>query len=316
MQFPPGSRCTPSLTGRVVPRRRSGRPVRWLCSTLILLAAATSASAQSVEDFAGAYIGRNAQGYFGPLATSLTGILNSGFSGPVPPPRGFSVRLGLLAPVALMGADQKTFNAATGEGFRPATTRAAPTIFGEERIVVEGEGGTGYVFPAGLGMDWLGVPLPQLTIGTLGTEAKLRWAAAGTTEELGDVALLGLGLRHNISQWLPPLPADVAIGGMYNSLRVGSTFDVTAMLVDVSLSRKAGWFVLYGGLGWQSSSMEVDYDSDEAESGRVALDLDGVNGLRGSAGLALTLPLAALTADVAFGSQTVLGLGLSFGLRY
>ncbi|MEO5511522.1 MAG: DUF6588 family protein [Longimicrobiales bacterium] len=298
--------------------QRQARCLRGCAALLVLLALPRPAASQSIEDVAGSYIGANANGYFGPLAQVLTASLNSGFIGPVPPTHGFSIRIGAVVPSMIIGDGQRTFTATTGEGFRPAKTVQAPTIMGSATpLVVEGEGGSGFILPAGMDISRVSLAVPQITIGGIaGTEATIRWLGISTNEELGKLKLGGLGVRQNLAPFLPDLPVDLALGVMYNKLELGTTLDVAAKLITLQASRHVGWFDLYGGLGYEDATAKLRYDNVAAESGQVEVDLEGVKGLRGTGGFALQLPLIALRADLTLGSQTVVGLGLSLGTRY
>jgi hypothetical protein len=109
-------------------------------------------------------------------------------------------------------------------------------------------------------------------------------------------------------------PVDLAIGGFYSSADLTDAVAVEAMLANVQASVGTGPFALYGGLGYETSTMQVAYDNEAAEGGRVEIDIDGVNGIRVTAGAALTLPVIMLHTDVNVGTQTIVTVGLGFGL--
>lgn len=302
--------------------RRDRFLVRRLCMAALLaplLFAAVPLAAQDsdnnrFEDLFSAYLGDNAEGYLQPVGTILGASLNSGLMRPARIGPGFHFRFDALVANSLISNTQKVFRATTEEGFNPQTTTDAPTILGAgEPKVIEGDGGTAYIFPAGLDLDRIGVILPQVTIGNvMGTEATVRWLAY-SFEDIGDLSLLGVGGRHSISQYLENAPVDLAVGFFYHTVEFADMLNLTAMLASVNASITRSVFTLYGGLGYETSSMHVGYDSKRAASGRVELDLDGVNGIRATAGVSLGLPLLTIFADVSAGSQTVFTLGLGLG---
>ena len=88
------------------------------------------------------------------------------------------------------------------------------TVFGGPGSVVSGPGGLQYQFQNGqLKTRLMPMAIPQATLGTLfGTEAVVRYAAIPKMENFPHIDLVGVGVRHNISQYLPDLPLDVAAG--------------------------------------------------------------------------------------------------------
>ena len=268
-------------------------------------------------DVVGAYIGANAEGYVKPLAEILGASLNSGFIRairPVGPGNGITFRLDLVNGNVFVSESMKTFQATTEGGFHPETTTEAPTIVGDdEPKYVEGTGGLEYVFPAGLNVSRVGLVVPQVTIGGIrGTDLSVRWIGY-SIEEVGDLSLLGLGVRHNISQYFNALPVDLAVGGAYHTISFAESLDLTAMLISAQAGITRGVFSLYGGLGFESSSMTVDYAHEDAENGRVNIDVDGANGIRATLGAGLSLAILQLYADYSLGTANVLSLGIGLG---
>ena len=93
-------------------------------------------------------------------------------------------------------------------------TAEVSTLFGPtDPVEVTGDAGTVYVFPGGLNVSMLPFAVPQLTLGSVfGTDLTVRYFAYSTNEDIGKLNLFSWGLRHSISQYVPVLPLDLAVG--------------------------------------------------------------------------------------------------------
>lgn len=279
----------------------------------------TGLQAQQLEDFLSRYTSANGEAYMQPLANAFGANTNSGWysSGHVKT-YGVTFRLSIETFLAGISDDQKTFMATTEGTFQPATTVEAPTIFGStEGATVEGESGTFYAFPGGLDIGAVLMAVPQLTVGTLfGTEATLRWFSADLGEDLGKLTLLGIGARHNLNQHLTFLPFDLAVGYFSQSFDLGTILEAKSSLYGLQAGIQRSIFDFYGGLGRETSSMDISYifeDGDESEE--VAFELDGENNTRFTLGIGLNIPGIKLHADYSIAKQKVFVLGLAFGSR-
>jgi len=265
-------------------------------------------------DLFSAYSATNGPGYLKPLGQALGGSLNTGFVLPARIRPGFHLRVAIETMSSFFSDGQKTFQGTTDAGFTPVQTVTAPTIIGPgEEIVVNGDGGLAYVFPAGLEVTRLTLGVPQVTIGSvMGTEATLRWIGY-SADKVGRFSLLGLGLRHSLSQYLENPPLDLAVGALYHSVKLTDIADLSALLISAHASLERSVFVLYGGLGYETSTLKMDYENAQSPNGRARYDVDGAKGIRATAGVALDLRVFRIHTDFNLGSQKILGLGLSFG---
>ncbi len=205
-------------------------------SLALLLCLATPLSAQ-IEDQLSAYTGANATGYLQPFSSAFGADLNSGIfrSASIPKMRP-KIRLELQVMSVIFGDDDKTFRAVTERGFTPVTYANAPTVVGSGKaLIVEGDGGTAFAFPGGFDLHSFALAAPQLRAGGLfGTEVIFRYFAldvggSGDSEDsedsdsgLGKISLFGIGLKHSVSQYLPPLfPVDISAGFFWQSFSLG-----------------------------------------------------------------------------------------------
>jgi hypothetical protein len=294
--------------------RRTGLVVLATC----LLAGAPPVSAQ-LEDNLSAY--SDPEGYLKPLQEAFGQALNSNlFSTAAIPERGLTARLEIKAMSVFFSDGDKTFTAKTGGDFTPVQEVEAPTVVGKEQsVAVSGDGGTQYVFPGGFDLSSLTVGVPQLTVGGfMGSEVMLRYIAFDTGDaEIGDISLFGIGARHSISQYLVEFPVDLAAGLYYQKFKLGSDLiDAKAFSIGAQASRAFGPLVAYGGLSFDSFSMDAQYtDKSGSVDEEVDLSLSTESTLHLAVGAALSLGGIVhmnLGADIANKAGVAAGLGFGF----
>lgn len=276
--------------------------------------------AQEIEDFLAKYNSENSQSYMQPLANALGANLNSGFfHNAYIPKKGFRLQVGLVATVAFIKDEEKVFEATTDDFFTPQQTVQAPTIFGNTQAVsLDGAGGTIYNFPGGLSVDMLPLAVPQATLGGLfGTEVLVRFFATDLGEDIGNIDLLGLGVRHSIDQYFPnDLPISIAVAYYWQSLSLENFTDNQTSFIAAQTSFRKGPLILYGGVGYETSTMDIAYTFNSGDiSDEINLNLESNNSLRVTAGLALQFGPFYLNTDYNIGNQNILsaGLGFTFG---
>jgi hypothetical protein len=295
------------------------------CIVALLLCIASPLWAQ-IEDQLSAYTGQNAKGYLQPLADALGADFNSGvFHGASIPKAGIGVRLELMVMAAIFGDDAKTFNAVTEGDFTPVKYAKAPTIVGsEEAVIVDGAGGTSYAFPGGFNLHSFALAVPQLRIGSvLGTEAIIRYFALKVgDDDLGKISLFGFGVHHNISQHLGgKLPLDVAAGFFWQKFDLGENakgdhlIASNAFSIGVQASKRfAKFFMPYGGLSYDTFSMDVKYESKAEDTPlNIAVDFDKTSTMHLTLGFVLDLPILNAFIEYNVASQNSFAFGTSFG---
>lgn len=306
--------------------------VRRSSALLALLACIATPLSAQIEDQLSAYTGANATGYLQPLANAFGADLNCGIfrSASIPYLRP-TVRLEVQVMSVLFGSDDKTFRAITEHGFSPEQRVSAPTVVGSEKaVLVDGDGGTTYAFPGGFDLHSFALAAPQLRVGGLyGTEAILRYFAmkvGGGDEEgdkdLGDVSLFGLGLKHDISRYMPPgLPVDLSAGFFWQRFSLGENekgghlMESNAFSLGVQASKKLGFFfVPYTGLSYDTHSMDVSYDSEaEGEKETIDVDFDKTSTLHFTLGLMLNTPGLNIFGEYNIASQSSFSFGVGLG---
>jgi len=302
---------------------RALTPRRLLAGCIVLMFAAAPAAAQ-IEDQLSAYTGDNATGYLQPLADALGASLNDGAFASAHIPRS-SFRMGLE--VRLMGVyfgdDDRSFSATTEGGFSPVTEVDAPTIAGDgDAIVVDGDGGTQFAFPGGFDLNSFALVVPQLRVGgIMGSEALIRWASfeAGDSE-LGKIDLLGIGVRHSISQYMPAPKFDLAAGFLWQRFNIGENtngddlISTSAFSIGAQASKRFGSAITaepFVGLSVDTFSMEVQYEPDEGEL--IDLEFEKSTNMHLTLGLGLNLKVLNLSAAYSIAGNNSFNLGMSLG---
>ncbi|MBJ04494.1 MAG: hypothetical protein CMP65_01150 [Flavobacteriales bacterium] len=190
-------------------------------------------------------------------------------------------------------------------------------------------------------------PLPMPFIqGSIGlvkkTEILFRLAPKINIEDL-TAGFWGIGLKHDIKQWIPGLnvmPFDFSFLGGYSNLNSSVNFDypgqnlvfdVKAFNANFILSKKIAFLTPYLGFGYQYSSSHLalegeytilDWDGEALIPGSGTslkvnnpfdISFGGVNGLKANAGIRIKLLLFTIHAEwaVAEYNMFTIGIGLN-----
>jgi hypothetical protein len=305
---------------------------------VLLLCLAPPLSAQ-IDNQLSAYTGANAKGYLQPFSSAFGADLNSGiFRSASIPKMHPKIRLEIQVMSVIFGDDDKTFRAVTERGFTPVTYANAPTVVGSGKaLIVNGDGETAFAFPGGFDLHSFALAAPQLRVGgVFGTEAILRYFAINIkgsndsgssgdskSSELGNISLFGIGLKHSISQYLPPgIPVDLSAGLFWQSFSVGENkkgdklITSHALSIGVQASKKmAMFFEPYTGVSYDTHSMNVSYESEATGSTtNVDIDFDKESSLHLTLGLCLELPVVKGFAEYNIAGQNSFAFGLGFGI--
>ena len=125
-------------------------------------------------------------------------------------------------------------------------------LFPEPRILV---------YPPGVNQSSVPMAMPQIAVSTLGTELMLRYIPAIDIEDVS-FDLFGIGVKHSISQYIPLVPVDIAVQIMYNKFSLeGPDLSIATsnLAFNAHASRSFGLVTLYGGLQYESTTLDLDY---------------------------------------------------------
>jgi hypothetical protein len=271
--------------------------------------------AADISQYVSRYTSANGQKFMQPLGDAFGANLNSGwYHSAHISAMGLHFYLGLETMMATIGDKQKTFMATTEGAFSPQTQKEVPTIFGnaENVTVVSPNTGLVYAFPGGMNIKRLPLGVPQLTVGSIfGTEVSVRWAQYKFGEEIGKLSLTGFGIRHSLSQYIPLMPLDLAVGAFMQDFKVGDIVTANTVLIGVQGGYSLGMLAVYGGVGYEKARLKIKYESGNTD---ISFDLKAKNKVRMTVGAALNLIGVHIHADYNIATQNVLVLGAGIGL--
>lgn len=293
---------------------------------------------QKLEEFGK----ENGKSYIKPWVTSFGTSLNTGLyqSAKVLPPFLFGVTLNSM--LAFVPDEDKTFtaysptleyNGTTYELYNEAELETA-TVFGDKGATFTindalpdeiDMSGLDLKLPNGGNLSAVPLLVPQVQVGLpAGNEVLLRiFPKVEINQDLGEISFWGAGLKHSISQYIPLVPIDLAVQGVYQQMQVGDIIKISSMAFNAQISKKLLMWTLYGGLGYEKSSMNVKYDGTVYQVDNDILqeipekfefDIDGENEFRMTAGIRYSIAILKFYADYTLSKYSVLnfGLGLSF----
>jgi hypothetical protein len=314
----------------------SRRSVFSFVALLLFVAAPSLSHAQDADELGDALnnIGRDyADNYTQPITDALGGGLNAGlfktadFGG-----TGLFPLIDVYVGVSAVG----TFTSGSSDSFRLLNDEIQsngrtlvieypdtelPTVFGEEvspgqALIRDKQTGTPIEtveLPPGL-LNTSIAPLivPQVGVGTvLGTDAQIRFLPETDISSYGSVSMVGLAVRHSISQYIPLFPVNVAVQGAWQSIGLsGTQQDDIVQATGWALNAQASKSVpvlpvtFYGGLQYESFEVDVDYTFEtSAGTTDVMFSQTASNNFRALAGLSVSLAVARLNVDYALGSS-------------
>ncbi|MEX2530182.1 MAG: DUF6588 family protein [Gemmatimonadota bacterium] len=341
-----------------MPRRKPHSPS--LIALMGVLATALSApglEGQELVDQIRTLAFENAEGYVAPVGRSLAHALSDGFADRAAPLSALGFELGVRVVGARVAADGRSFPVVLPDSIRvqhpqlgqqvyldPYRPREgaleSPTAAGdgsgivlvpagrfEEDILAEGLDPSSPEFqltlPDGLGLSL--VPGLSFHAGLglgMATEVTLHFLP-GTeiSPEIGHARAHGLGVRHQVSSWLPS-PVDLTVAAGYQQATAGEYLEASAWHYGLQGGLKVGPLSFFAGSQMRSASTRLTF-LVEPPSGSVTLPgIDGevdieVRGDRSPAwllGANLQLLVLNLSGHYSFGSHDVFSLKLGLGL--
>ena len=163
----------------------------------------------------------------------------------------------------------------------------------------------------------------QLGIGTfLGTNFMLRWLPDIQIKDLGKFSFWGIGALHNPAVWFDgEMPFDLAFGGFYQKLTVGTIFETKASQFGVYIGKTFGSIIAfspYMGLTTESSTTTVNYDYEfDTPAGlsksNINFELKGKNTVGFTVGASFKLAILNFNVDYKIANIKTLTAGLNFG---
>lgn len=266
-----------------------------------------------------------AEKYVKPLATYLGTYFNSGTYHSADVDDFFGFKFSIIGMITVIPESQRTFKADPrvdgGDGLNETAT-----VFGNKGEYYLSNNGF-VIYPSGLGLKTVPIGIYQISGSLFGTELMLRYFPTLKFKDI-KAGLFGFGLKHEVSRYFPLLPLDISVQLLYNTLFIeNKTADPTDYVkfnsknfaFNVHASKSLGVLILYGGLQYESSGLDVSYYFKDPDGIYPSLadkvydiSVDGENHFRLTVGSALKLSFFVLNVDANITSQTTYSLGMSF----
>ena len=179
--------------------------------------------------------------------------------------------------------------------------------------------------PPGIDFNVMPMVVPQVGLGLpFKTEVLLRWAPTYNVPDVGDIGFFGIGVKHQVSKYIPLCPVDITAMYAYQSLKVGDILTSTHTAFNVHVSKKIPLLITsitpYIGVGFESSSLDVKYTIEGTgnpliDGTPISFSLDGDNGFRTRVGFSMRLMLFKIYADYALGDYNAYSAGFMLSIR-
>ncbi|MFQ6604611.1 MAG: DUF6588 family protein [Fidelibacterota bacterium] len=164
--------------------------------------------------------------------------------------------------------------------------------------------------------------MPQVSVGLpMSIEVTLRGFPEADMGDMGKLSFYGFGGKIGLNQFIPipniALPR-IAVGYYITNLSFGDILSANNSIMTLQLSKSIPFLTVYGGVGLESSSIDVSYDYvDELTDTTVPIkfSLDGENSFRTIVGVRLKLAIISINADYNVGEFNTANIGVGLTLR-
>ena len=295
--------------------------------------------------------GMYADRYLEPLALGLGMSLNSGYMGSGTflhktgnLPLNFSLTIGFNNSLVFLGDKYKTFslnyfdsvlvnvNGTNKKVLANIAVNDAPTIFGGTEPAVANisyeYNGQQYSEQRKLiggmtNLSALPFVVPQIGVGSFyGIDVTLRFLPRMTLGQYGEVMFTGFAVRYNLNSLLKKLPVDISVQTGLQNFNILDTagvkfFNGNSFFANAQLSKSFMFVSVYGGVQYEQFNSEITYSytTPAGENVGVYFEKKSSADVRGVVGASLNLSPILINADMNFGKQTMLTLGLAVGLK-
>ncbi|HUI30341.1 MAG TPA: DUF6588 family protein [Candidatus Acidoferrales bacterium] len=168
------------------------------------------------------------------------------------------------------------------------------------------------------------LPIPQVGLGSLfGTDVLVRYLPSMKLASYGKVQLFGFGLRHNVSQYIPLIPIDIAVQLGFQNFSIKDTagnnlFKLSTFAANVEVSKTLAILTVYGGLQFENSKVNLNYTftppGQTAETIPISFSVTGKNKFRALIGLNLGLLPFNINVDYSVGAVSAVTAGLGIAI--
>ncbi len=279
------------------------------------------------------------EAYFRPMAKGFGTGLNNGWYNTAKPHSLGGVDLTFTVNTVIIPNSAKTFNIkkAGGDIFTSNETESS-TIFGNSDetqmtyINSKTDLSVDFDMPGGFKTPAMPLPMIQAGIGLIkNTAVDIRYMPFLNIGDAGKVNLFGIGLKHDLLQWIPvigdAIPISLCLQGGYTSLsteleisKQKVSLNTKATTINLVASRKLLMLTGYAGIGYNSATTTFTADANFDLNGvkfdeKIEVDFESNKNLRANIGLRLNITLVTIQADYTFSEYPTATLGLGVSLR-
>jgi hypothetical protein len=206
----------------------------------------------------------------------------------------------------------------------PATVVANSVVGPKDKTPImlnDGVTPSGLEIPGGLDIPTTPLIVPQVSIGLpFGFEVTGRFFPTTKIGDVGKVNLLGFGLRHDIDQYIPLLPVDVAVHFFtqklsYEDASGTKLLEASGTAYGVEVSKHLLLLTVYAGFQLESSSVKVGPFTNPYDSTPAEFTVDGNTSSRLLVGARLSLVFLNIHADYNLGTTKAFALGVGISFR-
>lgn len=185
----------------------------------------------------------------------------------------------------------------------PVTNDQEPTFFGKKSGTI-----------SGINQSSFALPMLQVNLGLFANlEATARFVTADFSD-YGKLTVYGGGFKYGVSELLPlgVLPLDFSVQAGYHKFTLGDILDAGTfnMNFQASVSVPVMPLDVYGGIGFDNSSLVVRTSNLDGGTGLKDVTIDGENKLRYNVGVSLTFLIVNIHADYTISEYNSVAAGI------
>lgn len=195
-----------------------------------------------------------------------------------------------------------------GKKFSDLQNHINPTVFGSKILPNHDSG-----LPAGTGLSSLLIPQIHINLGLISNFEITGRYLIHNFDQLGDISLLGFGVKYGFGEFIPLFPIDLSVQAMYHKFTIDEWLNSGTFGMNIQLSKDFPIFPfdIYGGIGFENTSMIIKTgllpSNNILDLGDITID--GENNYRFNIGISWTLSFFNLHADYNFSKYNSLSFG-------
>jgi hypothetical protein len=182
-----------------------------------------------------------------------------------------------------------------------------------------------YTLPDGADINIVPIPCASISLGLpFGNEIMIRaLPPISLPDDLGKIGMWGIGWKHSIDQHLPHLfPVHLSVQGVYQSIEIADIIAIRAYELNAHASKSILMLTVYGGLGYEKTTIDVEYtymernnpdDPDDKTPKPYTLDFEASNHFSTTIGARWSMGLVDFFADYTISNYNSVNFGIGIG---